>query len=886
MILDRQLLTTNDETPPSVAYPVLAALPLVLFIFDLLALLYSPRGLALLLPWIVSASSVPLLSLAYLIERYRRVESRYSLTQSVANITPGSIEPAMFVLMFAGMITTSVSALLFGRSFSTTAWTGMGDTLASAQLTLRTAVLLMAYFIGLGAFISGLASDIHSGFSTHPSTPDRGPSDAFWSLPASILITVPPLDWVFYLISGSGVIPWISAVLVTPVALGGYLLQRYRISTGDSQPDSLSELGGSTQHQFLSWGNRSSPTDGQSSSADATTRGRDGITADDVEIEQIQSAIETARSTLDDAERAFNSGTYERALARCDEAYDVANEARRQALAIGATDGSPSLYGEARELVDRAQALRVDIGQEKIDVESESVAETLETISERLDAVESDVSNGELVRALQTSVELDNRLEAVDDTARDRGFETRLAQLHHRYEQLWDQAATTFEQQRSEAIERHLTAAKNAMESSDYDLALSASNTAVERAEQAAGTAKQYGLACAETFSTLRTEAAQLHNEITEQRDVYETATERLDVINNRLTTVTKLIDTTNYDRAQEILTHVDTELETARATTTKWEFSELAVQVSQLQDWHDQLSDHLSETREAELAIPDTIPTPALNSFSYDNIEFNKQIGQGGNADVYIGTVTDEEPQQVAIKQPTVAGHATFHADSTRQLLREARTWQQIDAHDHIVTVYEYGEQPFPWIAMEYMDGGHLGARVGQLSLNQALWTALAITRGVRHAHGRGVVHLDLKPQNILFRSATDAWDIPKVADWGLSKRLIDQPNTAQGLTPQYAAPEQFDEQYGATDKQTDIYQLGTVFYELFTGEPPFVGSTADITHSVLYEQPTPPTDRADIPDEVERILLKALATEKSDRYDNIVYLRDDLNNALFGET
>lgn len=100
------------------------------------------------------------------------------------------------------------------------------------------------------------------------------------------------------------------------------------------------------------------------------------------------------------------------------------------------------------------------------------------------------------------------------------------------------------------------------------------------------------------------------------------------------------------------------------------------------------------------------------------------------------------------------------------------------------------------------------------------------------------------------------------------------------EGLSPQYAAPEQFDEGYGSTDDITDIYQLGAVFYELFTGQPPFEGKPAKAMHKVLHEQPPAPSEVVDVPDKLDDILLTTLAKEKSDRYDNIVYLRDALQD------
>ena len=275
--------------------------------------------------------------------------------------------------------------------------------------------------------------------------------------------------------------------------------------------------------------------------------------------------------------------------------------------------------------------------------------------------------------------------------------------------------------------------------------------------------------------------------------------------------------------------------------------------------------------------SIPETIPSHESQSVEYTEIDKGDSIGRGGSADVYYATAaTGSGAVELALKEPRMSG--TLHTDAIDQMLEEAETWQQLDDHDHIVSVVDYGSDPLPWIAMEYMDAGHLGERAGTFDIEQALWTAIATTKAVRHAHRRGVAHLDLKPANVLFRSVDDAWDVPKVADWGLSKQLLDHSKSVEGISPHYAAPEQFDEDFGSADDVTDIYQLGTVFYELFTGRPPFEGQTYSVMDKIKNEDPIPPSDIVDIPPELDDILLTALAKDKADRYETVVYLRDEL--------
>jgi serine/threonine protein kinase len=274
---------------------------------------------------------------------------------------------------------------------------------------------------------------------------------------------------------------------------------------------------------------------------------------------------------------------------------------------------------------------------------------------------------------------------------------------------------------------------------------------------------------------------------------------------------------------------------------------------------------------------VPEVIPRALDVEVEYDALVETEPIGGGGNADVVRATLsTADGDVTLAVKTPRLSG--TLHADAVERLLDEADTWDTLDDHHHVVGVVDYGSEPIPWIAMEYMDAGHLGARAGDLPLDRALWTALAVTKGVHHAHRRGVAHLDLKPANVLFRSVDGAWDVPKVADWGLSKHLLDHSASVEGLSPQYDAPEQFDDDLGPADDITDVYQLGALFYELFTGRPPFEGNATQVMRAVLDEQPAPPSEVADLPPALDDVLLTALATRKADRYDSVVYVRDAL--------
>lgn len=279
--------------------------------------------------------------------------------------------------------------------------------------------------------------------------------------------------------------------------------------------------------------------------------------------------------------------------------------------------------------------------------------------------------------------------------------------------------------------------------------------------------------------------------------------------------------------------------------------------------------------------SIADSVPNRIEAAFD-DFTEVDK-LGSGGNADVTKVEFDGRGPDTVAIKQPRMQG--TLDQESIKQFVDEAETWNKIDDHNHIVGVLDWNSEPLPWIALEYMDGGDLNTRIGDLSIAEALWIGVGTAKAVRHAHRRGVAHLDLKPENILFQTTeADTWDIPKVTDWGLAKMLLDHSKSVEGLSPEYAAPEQFDaDSYGAPDDMTDIYAIGAVVYASLTGNPPFVGASSAVMQGVLTEAPDPPSETVDdLPDGTDAVILKALAKNKDARYESVLDLRRDLETLL----
>src|SRR5919205_3713566 len=208
-------------------------------------------------------------------------------------------------------------------------------------------------------------------------------------------------------------------------------------------------------------------------------------------------------------------------------------------------------------------------------------------------------------------------------------------------------------------------------------------------------------------------------------------------------------------------------------------------------------------------------------------------ELGRGGMAVVY-EALHVELGKTVALKEP-VPGAADAHL--AERFLREARTSGALD-HPNVVSVFDYFEHDGrPYIAMEHVPGGSLRPLVGQLSLSQISGVLEGVLAGLAHAERHGVVHRDLKPENLL---VTGEGRI-KIADFGIAKAVdrtaVGQSLTAAGMTigtPRYMAPEQARaERVGPA---ADLYSLGVIAYELFTGRVPF--GEADTPFAALLMQ------------------------------------------------
>ncbi|MGD2168135.1 MAG: serine/threonine-protein kinase, partial [Gammaproteobacteria bacterium] len=267
----------------------------------------------------------------------------------------------------------------------------------------------------------------------------------------------------------------------------------------------------------------------------------------------------------------------------------------------------------------------------------------------------------------------------------------------------------------------------------------------------------------------------------------------------------------------------------------------------------------------------------------NFGDYELLEKIGRGGMGLVYRARQRSLD-REVALKLLIAGPWAP-----TRFIERfqsEAQSAARLE-HPNIVTVYESGSaHDLNYFSMRLVRGESLATRLGRqgpLPPREAARILLIVAEAVDYAHRLGVLHLDLKPGNVLI----DESGQPLVADFGLARRvdqaLADMSGDTSG-TPSYMAPEQVSASNRLIGRATDIYGLGSVLYELVTGLPPFSGTSAQATlEQVVNQKVVPPREREPrLPADLEAICLKCLRKDPKDRYATAAELADDLRSFL----
>jgi len=261
---------------------------------------------------------------------------------------------------------------------------------------------------------------------------------------------------------------------------------------------------------------------------------------------------------------------------------------------------------------------------------------------------------------------------------------------------------------------------------------------------------------------------------------------------------------------------------------------------------------------------------------------QIKEKIGSGGMADVYKAWDIEKEIF-VAIK--ILKSEYTENAEFVRRFKREATAMYNL-RHENIVRIFEMGMyEGMYYIAMEYIEGITLKKIIkkhGALPTDICVYVAQQICDALDYAHSLGIVHRDIKPQNIL---VIDDWSI-KIVDFGIARDVTASTMTFMGPnvlgSVQYISPEQAKGEL--VDHRSDIYSLGIVLYEMLTGELPFQGDTSvTIALKHINQDIRRPSDVDPmLPESLSNIVMKAVQKNPDYRYKTALNMEEDLKRAL----
>jgi serine/threonine-protein kinase len=264
-------------------------------------------------------------------------------------------------------------------------------------------------------------------------------------------------------------------------------------------------------------------------------------------------------------------------------------------------------------------------------------------------------------------------------------------------------------------------------------------------------------------------------------------------------------------------------------------------------------------------------------------------RLNEGGMGNVYKGThVLMDKTVAVKVLRPSLAADEKIVA----RFSREARAASRI-SHPNAISVTDIGdENGVVYLVMEYLSGRTLKQVIhdeGPLPLPRIVEITRQVGDALAVAHAQGVVHRDLKSDNIMLLDTTSVGDHAKVLDFGIAK--INEPDgfdgglTAPNLvigTPQYMSPEQCS-QDAEIDSRSDIYSLGVILYEMLVGHVPFSGESATIVMMKHLQEPVPSVleERDDVPPPIARVVARAMAKVPDNRYQTVAELVEDLTIA-----
>lgn len=238
-------------------------------------------------------------------------------------------------------------------------------------------------------------------------------------------------------------------------------------------------------------------------------------------------------------------------------------------------------------------------------------------------------------------------------------------------------------------------------------------------------------------------------------------------------------------------------------------------------------------------------------------------------SSDIFEGALELRGKEKPAWLKVVRSGYDSENQVATN-FARTTELWTKIDSHENIVSILAWGTESQPWVATELLSY-NLDTLItpGGINVNKALWIGERLADALQHAHNRGIVHFDLKPENVVFEYRSgDNWDQPKITDWQFAKRVADITGSLRNYDEEYAAPEIRDSDWGPVNQRADLYHLGEILYEMLTGKK-----------WSRHSKP-PESNRTDVSTEVGSLVMELLVRRVGNRPETAAEVRERLQS------